>query len=160
MAQPSLRVSYTLPVTTSGLTTDGIYLLQSAITLGVRIDVVNILALDFASAAAPNGLTDMGSYAIQSATSTYAQAHQIGLPDTTLIGICVMIGQNDANSQVFTIVNTKQLVTWALQQPWVGWLSYWNVNRDNSVRSADLIVSSNLQQSQYQFAQNFVKFEN
>lgn len=38
VAQPALRISYTLPVEPYGLTNDGVYLLESAVKYGVRVD--------------------------------------------------------------------------------------------------------------------------
>ncbi len=70
----------------SGLTGDGIFLLQSAISAGVRVDVVNILAMDWSSASAPNGANGMGGYATLAATYVYAQLQQISL-NTAVVGI-------------------------------------------------------------------------
>lgn len=89
VAQPGLRISYTLPVEVSGLTSDGLYLLQSAIKAGVRVDVVNIMTMDFDSSSATNGATGMGGYVIQAATNTYAQIQKIGLKSAS-IGITPM----------------------------------------------------------------------
>ena len=158
-AQPSLKISYTLPVTTNGLTSDGLYLLQSAINSGVRVDVVNVLAMDFSSAAAPNGDTQMGAYAIQAATYTYAQIQQLGLVGTT-VGITVMIGQNNVKSQVFRVADAKQVVTWAKKQTWVSFLSFWSVNRDNAKKSTDLTISTNVVQSDFDYSKAFLQYEN
>ncbi len=49
----TLDVSYTLPVLPTGLTADGLYVLQSAVARGVNIGVVNIMAMDYGDGAAP-----------------------------------------------------------------------------------------------------------
>ena len=45
--RPGLDVSYTLPVMPEGLTQDGVNLLADARANGVRIDAVNIMAMDY-----------------------------------------------------------------------------------------------------------------
>ncbi|KAI8910855.1 glycoside hydrolase superfamily [Gorgonomyces haynaldii] len=157
-AQPRLRVSYTLPATPQGLTNEGLYVLQSALLYGVRVDVVNILAMDYSSAAAPNGQTDMALYAQQAATFTYGQLNQIKL-FTAKIGITVMIGQNNVRTQIFQTKDASTLVQWAKQQPWITLLSIWNVNRDNSKKSSDLTVSSNIAQTDFVFSSAFLQYE-
>lgn len=51
---PGLIISYTLPVLPSGLTGDGVYLLQSAKNAGFTPDVINVMAMDYGDSAAPN----------------------------------------------------------------------------------------------------------
>ncbi|HEY2157204.1 MAG TPA: glycosyl hydrolase family 18 protein, partial [Isosphaeraceae bacterium] len=42
----ALQVTFTLPVLPSGLTADGLYVLQSALKYGVKITTVNVMAMD------------------------------------------------------------------------------------------------------------------
>lgn len=128
-ANPNLRVAYTLPVLPSGLTSDGLYVLQSAKDHGVRVDVVNVMAMDYGDWAAPNPDGRMGQYAIEAATSTYNQIQQIGL--NAKVGVTPMIGQNDIQSERFYLSDADQLVSWAQGQSWVSLLAFWSANRDN-----------------------------
>ena len=56
----------------SGLTADGVYILNSAKSHNLNVDTVNLMAMDYGDSAAPNPSGKMGSYAIQAATSTRA----------------------------------------------------------------------------------------
>ena len=71
-----LQVSFTLPVEPSGLTQDGINLLSGAVSAGVQISAVNVMAMDFGDANAPDPATMMGTYVVNSATATDAQLGQ------------------------------------------------------------------------------------
>ena len=87
---PGLKISYTLPVNPTGLTADGVYLIQSAVKYGLDLDVINLMTMDFATSLAPNGATGMGGYAIQAANAVYAQAQLAGLKSIS-IGITPMV---------------------------------------------------------------------
>lgn len=52
-ANPGLTVSYTLPVLPAGLTHNGVDLLANAVQRGVRVDVVNVMTMDYGDSAAP-----------------------------------------------------------------------------------------------------------
>ena len=78
-ANPGLTVSYTLPVLPAGLTADGVYLIQSAVKYGARVDVVNLMTMDFGDSAAPAADGRMGTFAIWAAGNTSAQATAAGM---------------------------------------------------------------------------------
>ena len=80
---PGLTISYTLPVLPTGLTADGLNLLASSKHDGVKIDVVNIMAMDYGLSVDNNG--QMGLNAIQAAVATESQLHSLGL-DARIIG--------------------------------------------------------------------------
>ncbi len=88
---PKLIISYTLPTLPTGLTADGLALLQSVKKYNVDIDVINLMTMDYGAGAAPNGATGMGGYAIQSANAVRNQALQLGLSSPS-IGITPMVG--------------------------------------------------------------------
>jgi hypothetical protein len=96
-ANPDLKVAYCLPVLPSGLTEDGLNILRNAQTNGVRVDVVNVMAMDYGDWAAPDPEGRMGQYAIDSANSTRSQLQSIGM--NAKIGVTPMIGQNDVQSE-------------------------------------------------------------
>ena len=48
-----LQVSFTLPVLPSGLTPDGVALLNGAAQAGVQVAAVNVMAMDYGDGPAP-----------------------------------------------------------------------------------------------------------
>ncbi|KAI9105312.1 glycoside hydrolase superfamily [Phlyctochytrium arcticum] len=156
-ANPQLRIGYTLPVLPTGLTADGVNLLQSAAKAGLRVDVVNIMAMDYGPGVAPNGATGMGGYGISAAAATYAQAQGAKLT-AAKIGVCPMIGQNDVAGEIFRLEDAKQLLDWANSVNYVAEISMWSINRDTS-KSGPLYASSQLKQADYDFAKIFIAYE-
>ncbi|MFJ4717288.1 cellulose binding domain-containing protein [Streptomyces sp. NPDC088785] len=126
---PDLNVSFTLPVMPEGLTSDGVNFLKNAKANGVSADLVNIMAMDYG--ASYSG--DMGTYAEQAATATQAQLKTaLGLSDAAAwkaVAITPMIGVNDVSSEVFTVADATQLVSFA-EAKGLGGLSMWSATRD------------------------------
>jgi chitinase len=128
-AYPTLYVSYTLPVDPTGLPSEALTVVRSANAAGVKVSMVNIMAMDYGNAS-----TAMGSLAIQAANATFDQIKPIftGKTDAQLwamIGVTPMIGVNDTRSEVFRQSDATQLTTFA-QQKGLGLLSYWAMQRD------------------------------
>ncbi|MFF7779371.1 cellulose binding domain-containing protein [Streptomyces tanashiensis] len=149
-SHPGLNVSFTLPVMPEGLTQPGVDLLADAKRNGVRVDAVNIMAMDYG----PAYSADMGTYAIQAATATQAQIKGVlGLSDAAAwkaVAVTPMIGVNDVSSEVFKVDDATQLVDFAKSKG-IGWLSMWSSTRDKqcaagAVTYADPTCSSILQQ--------------
>jgi hypothetical protein len=131
---PGLQVSFTLPAEPSGLTEDGIDLLDGAVSAGVKIAAVNVMAMDYGDANAPDPATMMGTYAIDAATATDAQvAGVLGISDAAAwakVAVTPMIGQNDQADEVFTIADAQQLEAFAAAKH-LAWLSMWSAGRDS-----------------------------
>ncbi|WP_411103831.1 cellulose binding domain-containing protein [Streptomyces sp. cmx-4-9] len=149
-SHPGLDVAFTLPVMPEGLTQPGVALLADARKNGVRIDGVNIMAMDYG----PAYSGDMGQYAIQAATATQAQVKGVlGLSDAAAwktVAVTPMIGVNDVASEVFTVEDAGQLVEFAAAKG-IGRLAMWSATRDRqcaagAVDHADPTCSSVLQQ--------------
>ncbi|APE21793.1 MULTISPECIES: glycoside hydrolase family 18 protein [Streptomyces] len=149
-SHPGLNVSFTLPVMPEGLTQPGVDLLADAKRNGVRVDAVNIMAMDYG----PAYSADMGTYAVQAATATQAQIKGVlGLSDAAAwkaVAVTPMIGVNDVSSEIFTVDDATQLVDFAKSKG-IGWLSMWSSTRDKqcaagAVNHADATCSSILQQ--------------
>ncbi|MCH0540304.1 cellulose binding domain-containing protein [Streptomyces sp. MUM 203J] len=149
-AHPGLDVSFTLPVMPEGLTQAGVDLLADAKRNGVRIDAVNIMAMDYG----PAYSGDMGTYAIQAATATQAQIKGVlGLSDADAwkaVAVTPMIGVNDVTVEVFRADDASRLVDFAKRKN-LGWLSMWSSTRDKqcadgAVNRADATCSSILQE--------------
>ncbi|MEV7617770.1 cellulose binding domain-containing protein [Streptomyces sp. NPDC089799] len=149
-SHPGLDVAFTLPVMPEGLTQPGVTLLAGAKRAGVRIDGVNIMAMDYG----PAYSGDMGQYAIQAATATQAQIKgALGLSDSAAwktLAVTPMIGVNDVASEVFTVSDATQLAEFARSKG-IGRLAMWSAARDRQCAAgaldhADPTCSSVLQQ--------------
>ncbi|MFF6777736.1 cellulose binding domain-containing protein [Streptomyces sp. NPDC012637] len=149
-SHPGLNVSFTLPVMPEGLTQPGVDLLADAKRNGVRVDAVNIMAMDYG----PAYSGDMGQYAISAATATQAQIKGVlGLSDAAAwkaVAVTPMIGVNDVTTEIFKVDDATQLVDFARSKG-IGWLSMWSSTRDKqcaagAVNHADATCSSILQQ--------------
>ncbi|WP_231155842.1 cellulose binding domain-containing protein [Streptomyces sp. CNZ748] len=160
-SHPDLDVSYTLPVMPEGLTQDGVNLLADAERNGVRIDAVNIMAMDYG----PAYSDDMGTYAEQAATATQAQIKGLlGLGEAEAwktVAVTPMIGVNDVVTEIFTVEDATQLVDFAKARG-LGRLSMWSGTRDQQCPggqkpSADATCSSVLQEK-FAFAKAFAAY--
>ncbi len=163
----TLDISYTLPVLPTGLTANGLYVLQSAQKYGVKLSIVNVMAMDYGDSAAPNPKGQMGTYAIESATSLFNQLQ--GLYGNTLstaqlwhmVGVTPMIGVNDASDEVFDQAAAQQLLAFA-EQKGIGEIAMWSLNRDQQDPSGALNYasssSSSILQTPYQFSLIFNGF--
>jgi hypothetical protein len=149
-ANPGIQVSYTLPVATDGLTQGGIALLNSAMSHGVKMAVVNLMTMDYGSAADPLA---MGHHAITAVDGAVAQMLDNGI--RARIGICPMIGSNDVKPEVFSLSDARMIADWAQANPIVNRISMWSVSRDfacpeGSTRSGS--SCSGVAQRQYEFS--------
>ncbi|MFJ4004168.1 cellulose binding domain-containing protein [Streptomyces sp. NPDC090023] len=160
-AHPDLNVSYTLPVMPEGLTQDGVNLLADAKANGVRVDGVNIMAMDYG----PAYSGDMGDYAIQAATATQAQIKGVlALSEDDAwktVGVTPMIGVNDVATEIFKVDDAGQLVDFAKSKG-IGSLSMWSGTRDKACDggtkpTADATCSS-ITQDKFAFSKAFAAF--
>jgi len=159
-----LQVWYTLPALPTGLTADGLYVLQSALKYGVQLAGVNIMTMDYGESAAPNPQGQMGQYAIQAADSLFAQLGTLyGTTKTSaqlwgMVGITPMIGLNDDTNEVFDEAAAQQLTTFA-QQHGMGRISMWSLNRDTQGTAKSYVddQSSSITQNAFDFSNIFEK---
>jgi chitodextrinase len=157
-ADPGLTISYTLPVLPTGLTADGLNVLASAKHDGVKIDVVNIMAMDYGSSVDNGG--QMGLDAINAAIATEKQIGDLSL--TSKIGVTPMIGVNDVSSEVFTPADAQALLNYAQTDSNVARLSMWSVARDNGNSAGAHYASpdsSGIAQQPYDFSAIFHHFD-
>lgn len=157
----SLAITLTLPVLPSGLTSQGLSVVQSAVNHGVSFSV-NLMAMDFGDIEAPNPSGRMGTFAIQSAQSTHNQIAPLlsGKTDAqiwNMIGVTPMIGQNDNASEVFTQTDMRQLLTFASQQH-IGELAFWDVTRDGNACTGSLSKCTNIPQTAFEFSKIIAPF--
>ena len=135
----SLEVWFTLPVLPSGLTADGLAAVDDALSSGVALAGVNVMAMDYGDSAAPDPAGKMGEYAIEAITAVRDQletlytAHGVTLTDAALwakIGVTPMIGMNDVTSEVFGLEDAAEIVAFA-DEKGLGMISMWSLNRDH-----------------------------
>jgi hypothetical protein len=154
-ANPGLKISLTLPVLPEGLTADGLGVVRSAKNAGVTLDLVNIMAMDYGRAG-----QDYGDLAIQAVRSTKDQIKSIyGNSDAAafkMVGVTPMIGVNDDNG-VFGLSDARDLVAFANTNH-IGFVSYWETNRDKNACTGALFQCTNVAQSPFDFSKIFAGF--
>ncbi|MEE4541298.1 chitinase [Streptomyces sp. V4-01] len=154
-SNPSLKFSVTLPVLTSGLTNDGVNIIKAAKNAGVKIDVVNIMTMDFYAGTG----TEMGQGSVAAAQATLSQMQSV---DSTYgyanLGITPMIGKNDDGS-TFTLADAQTVESFAAQHG-VARLAFWSVNRDQpcSGSANSLSTCSEISQSSLAFTDAFLRY--
>jgi chitinase len=154
-----LQFSVTMPVLPNGLTQDGVNILKAAQAVGVKIDIVNVMTMDYYQ-----GNQDMGQAAINAAKATLAQMKSVNSAYTYAnVGVTPMIGVNDDGS-TFSLANAATVESWAKSNG-VGRLSFWSVTRDQSCGAAAVSYSpaasptcSGVSQSSLAFTSAFAKF--
>jgi hypothetical protein len=152
-SQMGIKVSFTLPVDTTGLQSNGLDVVVQAVNAGVTVSHVNLMVMDYG----PGQTGSMGGYAKQALTATQAQlkASISGLGDAAawaMLGATPMIGQNDTSGEIFTLADAQTLLTFAQQQK-IGLLSFWAIQRDRP--GTDYNESSTVNTANYQFADVF-----
>ncbi|WP_103759408.1 PE domain-containing protein [Mycobacterium marinum] len=153
-----VTVSYTVPVAPSGLTAEGMAPINAAISSGVNVSTVNIMAMDYY-----DGTTQMGTAAIDAATATHGQLMTL-YPSLSsdqawaMLGVTPMIGVNDDTSEIFTLTDAQTLTSFA-QDNNIGQLSMWQLPRD---QTGDIGVSNNngsgVEQTPFEFSEIFEQY--
>jgi hypothetical protein len=136
-SKPQVQIWYTLPVLPTGLTADGLKVVDSALKAGVTLAGVNVMAMDYGESAAPTSgaaAKTMGAYAVDSAESTYAQLTKLysGYGQSfgyNQLGVTPMLGVNDITSEVFTLADAQTVENYARTKG-LGMLALWSVTRD------------------------------
>lgn len=160
-----LVVQYTLPVLPTGLTLDGVKILQNAIQNGVDLGIVNIMAMDYGNAVAnPN---QMGQEAINAANSTFNQmralyttAQKTDAQLRAMQGVTPMIGLNDVSPEVFTLSGDAPLLLNYAQTKGLGMLAMWSVGRDRACPGSPNVspTCSGVAQADWAFSNAFRPF--
>ena len=155
-ANPGLQVHYTLGVLESGFTSSQNDVLNNAAANGTRVDLVNIMAMDYGHA-----VSDMGAAAISAAQAARSQLDSMGFGGTQL-GITPMIGVNDSAGETFTLDNASSLASWAASNN-IASIGFWSIGRDNGGCPGGGAASascSGVSQSNFQFSSIFHSFGN
>ncbi|MER5651839.1 MULTISPECIES: glycosyl hydrolase family 18 protein [unclassified Streptomyces] len=157
----TVEISYTLPTTTSGLTSEGLAVLRSAVTNGARVDVANIMTFDYYDNATHNMATDTQT----AAQGLYDQLAQLYPSKTSaqlwgMIGITEMPGVDDFGpAETFTLANAAQVYDWAVAKG-INTLSFWALQRDNGSCPGGAAADgcSGIQQNTWDFTHVFAPF--
>jgi hypothetical protein len=128
-----LRVSYTLPAHSLGLTDESRALLRDAHARGVVVEAVNVMTMNYGT-----GVTDMAarSKAVAESTKSFIQELWPGTSDERawrMVAVTPMIGVNDTAPETFRPQDAEALVTFAHRKG-LGGLSFWSMNRDRPCR--------------------------
>jgi chitinase len=131
-----LNVWITVPVGTNGLTPEGERLYADMLEAGVEVAGVNGMAMNLGvptTASSPQSEAIMESLtAVHGQVVAQLRRAGFGVSDTDawgLIGVTVMIGQNDTATERFTINDAEEINTFAREHG-VGLVSMWSLNRD------------------------------
>jgi hypothetical protein len=154
-ANPTLKVHYTLGVLETGFTQAQMDVLNNARTNGTRVDLVNIMAMDYGHA-----VSNMYNAAVSAAQGSRTWMNNNGFSGSAL-GITPMIGANDSAGETFTLANATSLASWANSNG-VKLLAFWSVGRDNGGCPNGQVSPScsGISQSNFQFSSIFHGFAN
>jgi hypothetical protein len=155
----SLSITYTIPVLPTGLTSEGLGVIQAAAANGFTPNIVNVMAMDYGTSG-----TEMGQAADQAISATASQvASTFGVSSSAayaMLGVTPMIGQNDSSGEIFTLADASTVESYAAQQG-LALTSFWSEGRDNGGCSGDTSASSScsgITQNTGQFTQTFQAF--
>lgn len=153
---PEMFISYTLSADTNGLSEDNLSIIRNSITMGVQIDLVNVMLMD-------NGWSDSASSSIKSIQTLQSQLKRIWPNKSTseinkMIGACFMIGKNDDTS-FFSLENANTVVDYLNSIGGIGQISYWALQRD-TVGQNDYSIHSLYNKNDFDFYRIFSRMRN
>ena len=145
-----LAVWLTLPVSPDGLTDDGVAVVRGMLEGGVTLRGVNVMTMDFNNG---DARPDMLALTTSALNGTHKQVSDLYLrlgqkltsPQVwSRIGATPMIGQNDVDTERFTVDDARGLAKFAVDNG-LGRVSMWSINRDAPCRGtfANVVVHSN-----------------
>lgn len=118
----NIKTAFTLPVLPSGLTSDGYYVINDAVTRGVKLDLVNLMTMDYGGEEvcphSENKPLDgiQAQCGIDAVTNVHSQLSEIyqsaGVDKSdaaiwAMLGTTPMIGVNDVEPEVFIKMTVK-----------------------------------------------------
>lgn len=149
-ADPSIKVSLTLPVSESGIPSEPLAMVQQMHDGGVVISGVHVMTMYFGVSASAELATIE-----QALTSTATQLQNIYSDASSSdiwkgMGAIPQLGTS-SGSEAFSISDASGLLTFA-QQKGLGTLSFWSANRDQSCsNNSETDSCSGVTQTAYQF---------
>ena len=128
----SIQFSYTMPSTTTGMTSGEEGIIQNAISDGATVSVVNMMTFDYYIGTKQNMLTDAESAAADTVGQLQTLYPSMSMSQLwAMIGITEMPGIDDYGpDETFTKPQAVHLETWAASQG-ISTLTFWALQRDN-----------------------------
>ena len=163
-AEGSLGVWLTLPVTPDGLTADGLAAVQTTLAGGVALLGVNVMTMDFTANDKSPDMLDLTTSALNATHKQLSDLYlRLGVKLTSpqvwsRIGATPMIGQNDVDTERFTVADAAGLATFAVDKG-LGRVSMWSLNRDAQCKGTftNVVVHANTCSGVSQDALDFSK---
>lgn len=137
-----LKVWMTLPVSSHGLTAEGLAVVRAMLAAHVKLAGVNAMAMDFGPGEGAEH--DMAGTVERALLATAGQVqslwHAAGLPSSPStawahVGVTVMLGVNDVAGQRFTTADARQLAEF-VKEKGIPRVSAWSLNRDSECGGA------------------------
>jgi chitinase len=119
-----VQIDFTVPVDPTGLESNAINLLKGAKSKGVKVNLVNIMTMDFGDG--QNALADAESAAKATATQLESVYGVSASQAWNMLGLTPIAGQNDDNEN-FTQANASTLESFAASHG-VQELAFWEVD--------------------------------
>jgi chitinase len=151
-----VSVSLTLPATPDGLSEDGLDALRTIRAAGARVNVVNLLAMDYGTPQAPGR---MGRDAVLAAEAGHRQLARLrsGFAGWNSLGLTVMAGVNDSDGEVLTLTEAERVAQFASGHG-LGLSSIWSLARDNPCEGSLTVAQptcSGVHEPPYAFSRAF-----
>lgn len=141
-----MGIWYTLPILPTGLTDDGLYVLNDAKAKGVNLAGVNVMAMDYGSSICQSEGTEgqniHGKCATSAIENLFSQLKQIFTDKSdeeinAMMGVTPMNGYNDVQGEVFYLSDANTVMDDAKDRD-MGMIGMWSMMRDQPVYRAGL----------------------
>lgn len=129
---------YTLPILPTGLTAEGLYVLENARHVGVELAGINVMTMDYGNAVCQSDGTEgqniHGKCATSAIDNMFTQLKKIW-PEKSdkeinaMMGTTPMIGYNDVQGEVFYLSDAKLVMDDAKKRN-LGMIGAWSMTRD------------------------------
>ncbi|WP_325168729.1 glycosyl hydrolase family 18 protein, partial [Citrobacter cronae] len=166
----SVGIWYTLPILPTGLTDDGLYVLNDAKAKGVNLAGVNVMAMDYGSSICQSDGTEgqniHGKCATSAIENLSSQLKQIFTDKSddeinAMMGVTPMNGYNDVQGEVFYLSDANLVMDDAKDRD-MGMIGMWSMMRDQPGVAGQVSPEhSGLTESQapqYAFSEVFAPF--
>lgn len=165
-----IGIWYTLPILPTGLTGEGLYVLNDAKEKGVKLAGVNVMTMDYGNSICQSEGTEgqniHGKCATSAIENLHSQLKQIFADKTdeqinAMMGTTPMVGYNDVQGEVFYMSDAKLVMKDATDRG-LGMIGIWSMMRDQpgvpKQVSPEHSGLTEQQASQYAFSKVFAPF--
>lgn len=134
----SVGIWYTLPILPTGLTAEGLYVLEDAKAKGVELAGVNVMAMDYGNSICQSDGTEgqniHGKCATSAIENLFSQLKQIFTDKSdadinAMMGVTPMNGYNDVQGEVFYLSDARLVMDDAKARD-LGMIGMWSMMRD------------------------------